>query len=367
MKNRTTAIILALLLGGLGIHRFYLGKPLIGLLYLLFCWTFIPMVIGWVDAIAFGVMAEEKFNAKYNHPSRGQVAASPQQCIGCQAALTFNNTPNFGSGFLSDGQRVCRSCFSTIVRTHPSFGLKSKKDFSTATVLQILQPTKAAAVPTSSVAEPFTVKSSSDGLSASMSIDLDPEKLIPYIQEQQRKRDQEIASFSYDPSDIQRRGLQLLESASILNSTKNIDTLKGRMEFIEALYDDLVKASHNKRFVTDAQKSIDQYKSMYYDKVLNQVEVGLLLKPSHALLNSYYAACIMNCFRLFYQEQRTQISALKRKDAIEKRLEKLMEVVDDASYELTMKGTDSEHFEKYSQELESTKDSLFKERYGHDR
>lgn len=367
MKDRTTTVILALLLGGLGIHRFYLGKPLVGLLYLLFCWTFIPIVIGWIDAIAFGVMAEEKFNAKYNQPAQGQVAGITQHCIGCNTALTFTNTPNFGSGFLSDGQRVCRNCFSTIVKTHPSFGLKSKKDFSTTTVLQILQPAKAAVVATTSEAEPFILKTSSDGLSASMSIDLDPEKLIPYIQEQQKKRDQEIASFRYDPSDIQRRGLQLLESASILNSTKSVDTLKGRMEFIESLYDDLVKASHNKRFVSDAQKSIDQYKSMYYDKVLNQVEIALLLKPSHVLLNSYYASCVMNCYRLFHQEQRTQISALKRKDAIEKRLEKLMDVVDEASYELTMKGTDSEHFERYSQELEVIKDGLFKERYGHDR
>lgn len=367
MKDRTTTIVLALLLGGLGIHRFYLGKPLVGLIYLLFCWTFIPMVIGWVDAIAFAVMAEEKFNAKYNQPLHGQATATPQQCIGCQAALTFNSTPNFGSGFLNDGQRVCRSCFSTIVKTHPSFGLKSKKDFSTATVLQILRPVQPATVPTKDLPDPFTVKTSSDGLSASMSIDLDPEKLIPYIQEQQRKRDQEIASFRYDPADIQRRGLQLLESASILNSTKNIDTLKGRIEFIETLYDDLVKASHNKRFVSDAQKSIDQYKTMYYDKVLNQVEIALLLKPSHPLMSSYYAACIVNCVRLFQQEQRTQIASLKRKDAIEKRLEKLMDVIDDASYELTMKGSESEHFEKYSSELEAAKDSLFKERYGRDR
>lgn len=367
MKNRTTTVILALLLGGLGIHRFYLGKPLLGLLYLVFCWTFIPVVVGWIDAIAFGVMPDEKFNAKYNQPAQEQATSSPQQCIGCQAALSFNNTPNFGGGFLNDGQRVCRNCFATIVKSDPSFGLKSKKDFDTATVLQILHPATTAAVPELDKKNPITVKTTGAGHSASMSIKLDPEKLLPYIQEQQRKRDQEIASFRYDPGDIQRRGLQLLESASILNSTKNIDTLKGRMEFIETLYDDLVKASHNKRFVTDAQKSIDQYKTMYYDKVLNQVEVALLLRPSHELLNSYYASCIMNCFRLFYQEQRTQISALKRKDAIEKRLEKLMDVVDAASYELTMKGSDSDHFEKYSQELEAAKDSLYKERYGHDR
>jgi TM2 domain-containing membrane protein YozV len=46
MKDKTTAAILSLLLGGLGVHKFYLGKGVWGLLYLVFCWTFIPAIIG---------------------------------------------------------------------------------------------------------------------------------------------------------------------------------------------------------------------------------------------------------------------------------------------------------------------------------
>lgn len=37
-----------------------------GLLYLLFCWTFIPAVIGLIEAIIFMTTSEESFNAKYN-------------------------------------------------------------------------------------------------------------------------------------------------------------------------------------------------------------------------------------------------------------------------------------------------------------
>lgn len=35
-KNKTTAGLLALFLGGLGVHKFYLGQTLAGVLYLLF-------------------------------------------------------------------------------------------------------------------------------------------------------------------------------------------------------------------------------------------------------------------------------------------------------------------------------------------
>ena len=50
-KNPTIAILLALFLGGIGIHKFYLGQPLAGILYLLFCWTGIPAIIAFFEAL----------------------------------------------------------------------------------------------------------------------------------------------------------------------------------------------------------------------------------------------------------------------------------------------------------------------------
>lgn len=67
MKSKTTAILLALFLGGLGIHKFYLGKGGQGLLYLIFVWTFIPSVLALIDMILLIVMSEKDFNFKYNH------------------------------------------------------------------------------------------------------------------------------------------------------------------------------------------------------------------------------------------------------------------------------------------------------------
>lgn len=49
-KNPTTAVVLALFLGGIGAHRFYLGETGAGIIYLLFCWTFIPELIALFEA-----------------------------------------------------------------------------------------------------------------------------------------------------------------------------------------------------------------------------------------------------------------------------------------------------------------------------
>jgi TM2 domain-containing membrane protein YozV len=48
-KDETVGVLLALFLGGIGIHHFYLRRNTAGIIYLLFLWTGIPMVISWVE------------------------------------------------------------------------------------------------------------------------------------------------------------------------------------------------------------------------------------------------------------------------------------------------------------------------------
>lgn len=52
-KNRVAAAILAIFLGDLGIHKFYMGKIGQGILYLVFCWTGIPAIVGFIEGIIF--------------------------------------------------------------------------------------------------------------------------------------------------------------------------------------------------------------------------------------------------------------------------------------------------------------------------
>lgn len=66
MKNQSIAILLALFLGGLGIHKFYLGKVGQGFLYLIFFWTFIPALAGFVDFIRLCVMRGDDFQKNYS-------------------------------------------------------------------------------------------------------------------------------------------------------------------------------------------------------------------------------------------------------------------------------------------------------------
>lgn len=65
MKSKLAAALLAIFLGDFGAHKFYLGKPGIGLIYLLFFWTGIPAVIGVIEGILYLLSSEEDFQRKH--------------------------------------------------------------------------------------------------------------------------------------------------------------------------------------------------------------------------------------------------------------------------------------------------------------
>jgi len=255
MKNRYTAALLAFFLGWLGVHRFYLGQKKLGLLYLLFFWTYIPAIASFIDFIAFLVMDEAKFSNKYNPEIK------PQD--------VFKATAGKGG----EGE-------------------------------------------------------------ADLTLHIDSEKMISYGKQQYAKRQAEIKSFEYIQANIEQRGLQMLESAEILRTTKNLDTLISRFKFVNTFYDDLVKASHKSRYKQDVQASLDNYKSMNYDKTPHEQEVALLFYPSHDDLRKFYEYCVYKCFLRFCLVQNTEILKLKRDDAKKRRMAKIVAVADEALQEL---------------------------------
>lgn len=78
-KDRLVAAAFAILLGGLGIHKFYLGKVALGVLYLVLCWTGIPSLIGWVEGITYLARSNEAWAAEYGGPIQTPNSAA----IGC--------------------------------------------------------------------------------------------------------------------------------------------------------------------------------------------------------------------------------------------------------------------------------------------
>lgn len=66
MKNKTTAALLAIFLGWAGGHKFYLGRPVVGIIYLCLGFGIISGTIGFIEGLIYLTMSDDAFDAKYN-------------------------------------------------------------------------------------------------------------------------------------------------------------------------------------------------------------------------------------------------------------------------------------------------------------
>ncbi len=64
MKNKMVAGILGILVGGFGIHKFYMENIMPGVVYLLLCWTGIPSILGLIEGIIYLMDTDEQFQAR---------------------------------------------------------------------------------------------------------------------------------------------------------------------------------------------------------------------------------------------------------------------------------------------------------------
>lgn len=101
MKDKVTAALLAFFLGGLGIHKFYLGQNLAGILYLLFFWTFIPGIIAFFEFFGLLMMSDEAFNAKYNNMNSQYAPASSQESSQAKTETLMKLKKLYDSGVIT--------------------------------------------------------------------------------------------------------------------------------------------------------------------------------------------------------------------------------------------------------------------------
>ena len=64
-SEQVAAGILAILVGGLGVHKFYQGNTRNGVLYLCFFWTAIPAVLGLIEGILMLMADVETYEREY--------------------------------------------------------------------------------------------------------------------------------------------------------------------------------------------------------------------------------------------------------------------------------------------------------------
>ena len=79
-KDRLAAAALALILGGVGAHKFYLGRTGQGIVYLLLFWTGIPAFIAWIEGIMYLARSDASWAAEYGGPPQRPSRSASAAC-----------------------------------------------------------------------------------------------------------------------------------------------------------------------------------------------------------------------------------------------------------------------------------------------
>jgi len=83
--NKTALLLITFFLGGIGGHKFYLKKNWMGVLYLVFCWTYIPGFIALIEFIVYASTSSEDLRKKYPESSGSAVAVA----FACSMGFVF--------------------------------------------------------------------------------------------------------------------------------------------------------------------------------------------------------------------------------------------------------------------------------------
>lgn len=126
--------------------------------------------------------------------------------------------------------------------------------------------------------------------------------------------------------------LQFLETINIIDNTASLDTLEGRLVFALETLGNIVEDASKARYVTDCQKALDEYKTSYYDKVLKDYEIALLLRPNVEDFKAFVSNAIFKCYKKYVEKQEVELAKLKQEAAKERRKEDLIKKGYSAKY-----------------------------------
>ena len=119
-RSKSLAEFVSLFFGSFGLQKFYLGQTNKGILSILFCWTFIPLLIGIIDFVELALMSKENFAIKYNGGIKRKAKRKAQK-------ITTHQT----SSIVKDEKKTKETSFAENI-TASSKEQSESKDFMTA-------------------------------------------------------------------------------------------------------------------------------------------------------------------------------------------------------------------------------------------
>jgi len=158
--------------------------------------------------------------------------------------------------------------------------------------------------------------------------------------------------------DTQRAVIQTMESLYILATSKNIETIKGRYDFLLTLIPTLKSAKNNSQYYNVMQSAFGQFKTMYPTSVPQEYQLSFIHNPETFDINEFYCSSLVNATKRYYKKQLEEINALKKEAAKTKRVAKVIDTIKSVQNELQLKCSASKSYSMANVELEKLLSAL---------
>lgn len=160
--------------------------------------------------------------------------------------------------------------------------------------------------------------------------------------------------------EMQSAGTQVLESAYIVGTSKKIETIKSRYEFLLQRIAALKQGQNNPQYTACMQQAIATYQQVYYDKPIQDYQLAILYNPQDFDLSNFYCVALVNAMKRFCGDQTFEINAMKKEAAKVKRREKASDVIRATIQELQSKCQTVLSYSASLEELQSLEDTFNK-------
>ena len=135
--------------------------------------------------------------------------------------------------------------------------------------------------------------------------------------------------------DVRRSTVQAMESAYIIATSKTLDTVTSRYEFLKEIFLGLATQAKTPSYLMRVQQGIDDFKAVRYNAILESYQIDLVTSPDTFDLREFYANALENVALRIIEGHLSNIKALKREDAKQRRIEKMKEDLQTCVNELT--------------------------------
>jgi hypothetical protein len=153
--------------------------------------------------------------------------------------------------------------------------------------------------------------------------------------------------------EMQSAGIQVLESSYIIGTSKNIETIKSRQDFLLQRLQSLKQGQSNSQYSTCVGLTTEHYKTMYYDRPLQDYQLEIISNPNGFDINNFYCNSLVNAMKRFCAEQLKEINAMKKENAKAKRAAKVLATIGITKTELQTKCSTSAGYPTALTELEN--------------